>query len=59
MAAIQASQAHGSELIPLCHPLPITRVAVSFEVDETAEHCVRCIAQVETHGPHGCRDGSA
>ena len=41
-----------AELIPLCHPLPITRVAVDFELDrERAE--VRCIAQVETLGRTG------
>jgi cyclic pyranopterin phosphate synthase len=51
VAAIQASK-RTAELIPLCHPLPITRVAVSFEIDETAS-LVRCIAQVETLGRTG------
>ena len=51
IAAIQAAK-RTSELIPLCHPLPITRVAVSFEVDEAAS-LVRCIAQVETLGRTG------
>jgi cyclic pyranopterin monophosphate synthase len=46
IAAIQAAK-RTSELIPLCHPLPITRVAVEFEIDD-AEHVVRCTAQVET-----------
>ena len=32
VAAIQAAK-RTSELIPLCHPLPLTRVAVSFEPD--------------------------
>ena len=41
-----------SDLIPLCHPLPITRVAVDFELDE-ANSEVRCIAQVETFGRTG------
>jgi len=46
VAAIQAAK-RASELIPLCHPLPITRVAVEFETD-TATSSVRCTAQVET-----------
>ncbi len=51
VAAIQASK-RTAELIPLCHPLPITRVAVSFEVDAAA-NLVRCVAQVETLGRTG------
>ncbi len=46
IAAIQGAK-RTSELIPLCHPLPITKVAVEFEVDASA-CCVRCTAQVET-----------
>jgi cyclic pyranopterin phosphate synthase len=33
IAAIQAAK-RTSDLIPLCHPLPITRVTVDFRVDE-------------------------
>ncbi|WP_280153281.1 cyclic pyranopterin monophosphate synthase MoaC [Piscinibacter sp. XHJ-5] len=51
IAAIQAAK-RTSELIPLCHPLPLTRVAVEFETD-AADSCVRCTAQVETHGRTG------
>jgi cyclic pyranopterin phosphate synthase len=51
IAAIQAAK-RTSELIPLCHPLPITRVAVEFEIDE-ASNSVRCTAQVETLGRTG------
>jgi cyclic pyranopterin phosphate synthase len=51
IAAIQAAK-RTAELIPLCHPLPITRVAVNFDV-ETATSSVRCIAQVETFGRTG------
>ena len=51
IAAIQAAK-RTSELIPLCHPLPITRVAVEFELDEAASS-VRCTAQVETLGRTG------
>jgi len=51
IAAIQAAK-RTAELIPLCHPLPITRVAVEFECD-TAACLVRCTAQVETLGRTG------
>jgi cyclic pyranopterin phosphate synthase len=51
VAAIQGAK-RTAELIPLCHPLPITRVAVDFEVDEAAV-CVRCTARVETRGQTG------
>jgi cyclic pyranopterin monophosphate synthase len=51
VAAIQAAK-RTSELIPLCHPLPITRVTVEFEID-TAAASVRCTAQVETLGRTG------
>jgi len=51
IAAIQAAK-RTSDLIPLCHPLPITRVAVEFELDESAS-AVICTAQVETLGRTG------
>ena len=51
IAAIQAAK-RTSELIPLCHPLPITRVTVEFEID-SANASVRCTAQVETLGRTG------
>jgi cyclic pyranopterin phosphate synthase len=51
IAAIQGAK-RTSELIPLCHPLPITRVAVDFELDEAAS-AVHCQAQVETVGRTG------
>ena len=41
-----------SDLIPLCHPLALTRVAVDFELLPAA-HAVRCLATVETVGPTG------
>lgn len=41
-----------SELIPLCHPLALTRVAVDFELQE-ADNAVDCRATVETVGPTG------
>ena len=41
-----------SELIPLCHPLALTHVAVEFHIDE-ASSAVSCQATVETVGPTG------
>jgi cyclic pyranopterin monophosphate synthase len=51
IAAIQAAK-RTAELIPLCHPLPITRVKVDFEID-AASSSVHCTAQVETFGRTG------
>jgi len=51
IAAIQAAK-RTSDLVPLCHPLPITRVAVDFALDDAAA-TVRCTAQVETLGRTG------
>ena len=51
IAAIQAAK-RTSDLIPLCHPLPITRVTVEFATD-SATSSVRCTAQVETLGRTG------
>jgi cyclic pyranopterin phosphate synthase len=41
-----------SDLIPLCHPLTLTRVNVDFEADE-ASSSILCTAQVETYGKTG------
>ena len=51
IAAIQAAK-RTADLIPLCHPLPLTRVAVSFELD-AGSNAVLCTAQVETLGRTG------
>ena len=51
IAAIQAAK-RTADLVPLCHPLPLTRVAVEFELDE-AGSTVRCTAQAETVGRTG------
>jgi cyclic pyranopterin phosphate synthase len=51
IAAIQAAK-RTAELIPLCHPLPLTRVAVEFELDE-ASSAVHCSVQCETFGRTG------
>ena len=41
-----------SELIPLCHPLALTRVAVDF-VSDIESSSISCRATVETVGPTG------
>ena len=41
-----------SDLIPLCHPLALTRVAVDFELLPEAR-ALQCTATVETVGPTG------
>jgi cyclic pyranopterin phosphate synthase len=49
LAAIQAAK-RTAELIPLAHPLALTRVAVDFELEKAA---VRILARVECYGPTG------
>ena len=51
IAAIQAAK-RTSELIPLCHPLPLTHVQVEFVLD-TAASAVHCTVQAETLGRTG------
>ncbi|UGQ45824.1 cyclic pyranopterin monophosphate synthase MoaC [Massilia endophytica] len=51
IAAIMGAK-RTSDLVPLCHPLALTRVAVDFETDEAAS-AVHCRAQVETYGKTG------
>ncbi|WP_303230525.1 cyclic pyranopterin monophosphate synthase MoaC [Comamonas kerstersii] len=51
IAGIMAAK-QTSHLIPLCHPLALTRVAVDFELLPEA-HAVRCEATVETYGKTG------
>lgn len=51
VAAIQGAK-RTSDLIPLCHPIALTRVAVDFSVDE-ARSAVRCTAVAETVGRTG------
>ncbi|MEC5386314.1 cyclic pyranopterin monophosphate synthase MoaC [Uliginosibacterium sp. H3] len=51
IAAIQASK-RTSELIPLCHPLPLTRVVVEFDIDAD-ESSVACTVTAETLGRTG------
>ena len=51
IAAIQGAK-RTAELVPLCHPLPITRVAVELALEPEAAQ-LRCTAQVETFGRTG------
>ena len=51
IAAIQGAK-RTSELVPLCHPIALTRVVVEFAVDETSS-CVTCTATAECVGPTG------
>jgi len=51
IAAIQAAKRTG-ELIPLCHPLPLTRVSVDFEIDRKRS-AITIEASAETVGKTG------
>ena len=51
IAAIQAAK-QTADLIPLCHPIPLTRVAIDFDVDAEAS-AVHCVATAETMGRTG------
>ncbi len=53
IAGIQAAK-KTSDLIPLCHPLALTRVALEFELStDTGSPGVACTATVETVGATG------
>jgi len=51
IAAIQASKRTG-ELIPLCHPIALTRVATEFVIDEQ-RNAVHCEVTAECFGRTG------
>jgi cyclic pyranopterin phosphate synthase len=51
IAAIQAAKRAG-ELIPLCHPLALTRVAAEFVIDEAAD-VIHCEVTAECFGRTG------
>ncbi len=51
IAAIQASK-RTAELIPLCHPLPLSKVEVEFKID-TERSLVQCIVTAATFGRTG------
>lgn len=55
IAGIQAAK-KTSDLIPLCHPLALTRVAIEFEAASARQPSaigIFCTATVETVGPTG------
>ncbi len=51
IAAIQAAKRTG-DLIPLCHPIPLTRVAVEFTIDAQAS-TISCETVAQTVGRTG------
>lgn len=51
IAGIQAAK-HTSTLIPLCHPLALTRVEIDFKV-ERRHNAITCTATAETVGRTG------
>lgn len=51
IAAIQASKRTG-DLIPLCHPIALTRVSADFVID-AASHAVHCEVTAECFGKTG------
>ena len=51
IAAIQGSK-RTSDLIPLCHPISLTKVAITFEIDDK-NSTVTCTATTETTGQTG------
>lgn len=51
IAAIQATK-RTAELIPLCHPIALTKVSVSFELN-VQTHQVTCLARAECLGKTG------
>jgi cyclic pyranopterin phosphate synthase len=52
IAGIQGAK-RTADLIPLCHPLALTRVALEFEVLEGSVPTIVCKATAETVGPTG------
>ncbi len=51
IAGIMASK-KTADLIPLCHPLPLTQVEIDFSAD-TAQNRIRCQTTVKTNGQTG------
>tara|TARA_R110001599_G_scaffold64023_3_gene179023 strand:+ start:649618 stop:650124 length:507 start_codon:yes stop_codon:yes gene_type:complete len=51
IAAIMAAK-RTSDLVPLCHPLALTRVTVDFDIN-AEQASIDCRAQVETFGKTG------
>ena len=51
IAAIQGAK-RTSDLIPLCHPIALTKVSIEFEID-TERNAVHCLAVAECFGRTG------
>ena len=51
IAAIQGTK-RTADLIPLCHPIALTRVSVEFELD-AEQNAVHCLAIAECYGRTG------
>ena len=51
IAAIMGAK-RTADLIPLCHPIALTRVTVEFDIDQ-AHSSVHCTARAETRGRTG------
>lgn len=51
IAAIQAAK-KTSDLIPLCHPLALSHVSLTFQIDPTGSS-IKCQVRAETTGPTG------
>ncbi len=51
LAGIMAAK-RTADLIPLCHPIPLTRVSLEFAIDDRA-NAVTCTATTETVGRTG------
>lgn len=51
VAGIMASK-RTADLVPLCHPIPLTRVELDFAID-TESSCVHCRGRAETRGRTG------
>lgn len=51
IAAVMAAK-RTADLIPLCHAIQLTRVAVDFKLN-TAESCVICTVELESFGKTG------
>ena len=51
IAAIQAAKRTG-DLIPLCHPIALTRVTADFAIDD-AKNAIHCRVTAECHGRTG------
>ncbi len=51
IAGIMAAK-RTSDLVPLCHPLPLTKVSIEFDSDRTL-NSIHCSATAETHGQTG------